>query len=56
MTAKAWCNGATLVKSRLAGAPGEGDDAALKGDDHGRGAVVDAQLGEGVQQMGLAPQ
>src|SRR5215218_11329187 len=56
MTATAWCNGATLVKSPQGGsgaAAGEGDDAALQGGDHGGGAVVHAQLGEGVQQVGL---
>src|SRR5215211_8771598 len=54
MTGKAWCNGATRVKSPSPlPAAGEGDDAALQGDDHGRGAAVDAQLGEGVQQVGL---
>src|SRR5215218_7378555 len=34
-------------------AAGEVDDAALQGGDHGGGAVVHAQLGEGVQQVGL---
>jgi hypothetical protein len=54
MTGKAWCNGATRVKSPWpSAAAGEGDDAALQGDDHGRGAVVDAQLGVGVQPVGL---
>src|SRR5215207_9025956 len=36
-----------------AGAAGQGDDAALQGGDHGGGAVVHPQLGEGVQQVGL---
>src|SRR5215218_7482674 len=57
MTATAWGNGATVVKSpqpaASGSAAGEGDDAPLEGGDHGGGAVVHAQLGEGVQQVGL---
>src|SRR5215217_4722850 len=53
MTATACDSGAALVKSRLAGAAGESDDAALQGRDHGGGAVVDTELGEHVQQVGL---
>src|SRR5215208_5788937 len=53
MTATACDSGAALVKSRLAGAAGESDDAALQGRDHGGGAVVHTQLGEHVQQVGL---
>jgi hypothetical protein len=43
-------NGAALVKSPQRRR--EGDDA-IEGRDYGGGAVVDAELGEHVQQVGL---